>query len=487
MRQYSTDNEIIKAIVIVGDFLILNFLLYIFYYYFPYIVPDFFKKETRMMLLTANFSMLVSQYFFHTIIHHRSVKFEEIFTQILKLSLLQVTLMFVFLRMISSGGGFFRFMIIFVVAEFFVILCANLCERRLLKYFRQSGMNTRSVVFIGSDPALLTIYKEFVSEPSTGYKVLGYYGDTELKDCPSEINHLGTIDDFNQLMANTAKQSIIEVQTDKENNIKILDNSTVEELFCSLPNNASDEILNIMKFCDHDVIRFYYVPPMLGDFRVSLKPERFGDISLFTNHQEPLTNPVNKIIKRFFDIISSGTICLFIIPCIPVIAAIIKIQSPGPVFFCQARTGLNGRTFQCYKFRSMHLNNVADTVQATKHDPRKFPFGEFMRKTNIDELPQFYNVLKGNMSVVGPRPHMLHHTEIYSRLIDKYMVRHFSKPGITGYAQVTGFRGETKELWQMEERIRRDIWYIENWSFWLDTKIIFMTAYRLFVPDRKAY
>lgn len=140
-----------------------------------------------------------------------------------------------------------------------------------------------------------------------------------------------------------------------------------------------------------------------------------------------------------------------------------------------------------YKFRSMHVNADADRLQATKDDPRKFPFGEFMRKTNIDELPQFFNVLKGDMSIVGPRPHMLYHTEMYSKLIEKYMVRHFSKPGITGWAQVTGFRGETRELWQMEERVKRDIWYNENWSFLLDLEIIARTAIQIIFPNKNAY
>ena len=208
---------------------------------------------------------------------------------------------------------------------------------------------------------------------------------------------------------------------------------------------------------------------------------------MFTNHREPLSYPVNQFMKRTFDIVVSGLVCLFLIPFIPLLALIIKIQSPGPVFFRQARTGLNGKTFQCLKFRSMYVNKNADSVQATKDDPRKFPFGNFMRKTNIDEFPQFFNVLKGDMSIVGPRPHMLHHTEIYSQLIDKYMVRHFCKPGITGYAQISGFRGETKELWQMEERIRRDIWYIENWTFFLDIRIIILTAKSLIIPDKNAY
>jgi putative colanic acid biosynthesis UDP-glucose lipid carrier transferase len=171
----------------------------------------------------------------------------------------------------------------------------------------------------------------------------------------------------------------------------------------------------------------------------------------------------------------------------PVIWIIIKIQSPGPIIFKQERTGLDGESFKMYKFRSMHVNREADLKQALKDDPRKFPFGNLMRKTSIDELPQFWNVLKGDMSIVGPRPHMLAHTEMYAQLIKKYMVRHFVKPGITGWAQVKGYRGETKELWQMEGRVRRDIWYMENWSIWLDIRIVWLTFKSLFRHDENAY
>ena len=135
----------------------------------------------------------------------------------------------------------------------------------------------------------------------------------------------------------------------------------------------------------------------------------------------------------------------------------------------------------------MFINREADQMQTTKDDPRKFPFGSFMRKSSIDELPQFWNVLRGDMSIVGPRPHMLAHTEMYSQLINKYMVRHFVKPGITGWAQVNGFRGETKELWQMEERVKRDIWYMENWSLWLDIRIIWQTVKLVLKHDKNAY
>lgn len=160
---------------------------------------------------------------------------------------------------------------------------------------------------------------------------------------------------------------------------------------------------------------------------------------------------------------------------------------PGPVFFCQKRSGLNDKEFYCLKFRSMKVNKDADVVQATKDDPRKTKWGNILRKTNLDEMPQFINVLLGDMSIVGPRPHMLKHTEEYSKLINKYMVRHFVKPGITGWSQVSGFRGETKELHQMESRVRGDIWYIEHWSFLLDLLIICKTVVNVFRGEKNAY
>lgn len=183
----------------------------------------------------------------------------------------------------------------------------------------------------------------------------------------------------------------------------------------------------------------------------------------------------------------SLVILVLFLPFFPIIAFIIKYQSPGPLFFNQERTGLNGRTFKMYKFRSMHVNDDANRVQATLNDPRKFPFGKIMRKTSIDEIPQIYNVLVGDMSLIGPRPHMLAHTEYYSRHIPYYMDRHAVKPGLTGWAQVTGWRGDTPELWMMEGRVIRDIWYIEHRSISLDIKIIFLTFGALLFPAKGAH
>jgi putative colanic acid biosynthesis UDP-glucose lipid carrier transferase len=260
-----------------------------------------------------------------------------------------------------------------------------------------------------------------------------------------------------------------------------------DELYCSLSWTKRDEIRRIRKFCDRHVVHFYFIPVFAESFGHTLKIEQIGETVGYTNYIDPLQSPTNRAIKRVFDVIFSLLVLIPMAFLTPLIALIIKLQSPGPIFFRQLRTGMNGRSFYCYKFRSMHVNSDADRVQATKDDPRKFPFGNFMRKANIDELPQFWNVLKGDMSIVGPRPHMLAHTEQYSELIDKYMVRHFVKPGVTGWAQVTGYRGETKELWQMEGRVKRDIWYIENWSIWLDLRIIWLTARQIVIHDEKAY
>ena len=181
-------------------------------------------------------------------------------------------------------------------------------------------------------------------------------------------------------------------------------------------------------------------------------------------------------------------IILFSIPML-VVAILVKATSEGPLIFKQERIGLGGKPFLMYKFRSMAVQKATEEQKAwtTPNDPRVTPVGKFIRKTSLDELPQFFNVLKGDMSLVGPRPHMLKHTEEYSHLINKYMVRHFVKPGITGWAQVTGFRGETKELWQMEGRVQRDIWYIEHWTFLLDLYIMYKTVYNVIRGDKEAY
>jgi putative colanic acid biosynthesis UDP-glucose lipid carrier transferase len=295
--------------------------------------------------------------------------------------------------------------------------------------------------------------------------MLGYYGDPQEND----FVRLGSLQ---QLMDNLDTPERLRLG---------------EDMYVCISRRERDMVNRLSHFCDQHMIRFYYIPVSVETLGINLKRELIDDIEVYTTYENPLGNPVNKTAKRLFDVVVALLALLLMLPLLPIIAFVIKCQSPGPVFFKQLRTGIDGRQFMIYKFRSMHVNKEADKVQATKGDPRKFAFGNFMRRTNIDELPQFWNVLKGDMSVVGPRPHMLAHTEKYAQLIGKYMVRHFVKPGVTGWAQVTGFRGETQELWQMEGRVKRDIWYMEHWSIWLDIRIIWLTIKSLFVRDEQAY
>ena len=194
-------------------------------------------------------------------------------------------------------------------------------------------------------------------------------------------------------------------------------------------------------------------------------------------------------LKKATDKILSGAGLVVLSPVFAGIAIAIKAEDGliAPVFFKQKRTGFKGKEFNCYKFRTMKVNANSDQLQASRHDPRKTRVGEFLRKTSLDELPQFINVFVGDMSVVGPRPHMVKHTQDYSKIIDKYMLRHLIKPGITGWAQVNGYRGETRELWQMERRVEYDVWYIEHWNFWLDIKIIFLTVVNAFRGEKNAF
>ena len=464
-------NDLIRIAIIIGDFLLLNLLVYLCLEQFDDKTPDYFMDHNAVVVMVANFAMLVAEYFFNTIAYHRRLSAIDLLRRVFMLSATQSALMFFLLRSISRGGGFFKFMYYFAGFLFIALLLARLIERGIILYLRAKGKNTQSILFVGNDPANLMLYHDMLENSSAGTYVKGYYADEPIENAPEQFVHLGNLQQLNAKM-----------EEDKDKT-----NLGIDLLFCCLSHDESAFINRVIHFCDNHVVHFYYVPRMSGNLHLRLIPELYGDVTLFTNRREPLTFIENKFLKRTFDIVVSALTCLVLLPFLPIVALIIKMQSPGPLFFVQNRTGLNGHTFKCYKFRSMHVNNQADTLQATKDDPRKFPFGEFMRKTNIDEFPQFFNVLKGDMSIVGPRPHMMLHTEMYGKLIDKYMVRHFCRPGITGWAQVTGFRGETKELWQMEERIRRDIWYLENWTFWLDLKIILKTALTIIRPDKKAY
>ena len=467
MTRNSQTNNLIKWAIIISDFLLM-FMLLKGYELFRF--PHWSAYRIRIFFIMSLVALLISEYYYPPMIHKRLVTSETILQRLFKLALTQTALAIVLMKALNMDfiggtvvmgmGGIFLFL----------LLIDRILVRILIRRFRRLGRNTRHVSFVGSDVELLTIYNRLKDEASKGYIIQGYYADDDFKDLPEGVDLVkkGTLQDLLEGLQN--------------HQIDLGD-----EIYVSLFRTQKDTIRKISGYCDQNVVRFYYVPVSVETLGIDLKRELLDDIEIFTTYENPLQNPVNKFVKRMFDVLLASLFLIISLPIWPIVWLVMKLQSPGPLFFAQARTGLDGKEFMMYKFRSMHVNDDADKVQATEHDPRKYPFGNFMRKANIDELPQFWNVLKGDMSIVGPRPHMLLHTAMYSQLIDKYMVRHFVKPGVTGWAQVTGFRGETKELWQMEGRVKRDIWYMEHWSIWLDIRIIWMTVKTIFVHDKKAY
>jgi putative colanic acid biosynthesis UDP-glucose lipid carrier transferase len=262
----------------------------------------------------------------------------------------------------------------------------------------------------------------------------------------------------------------------------------VTEIFSTISPEQQSGIYTLINQADQACIRFRIIPDLSQFIRKPVHIDYLNDMPVLSLRKEPLDDVGNRIRKRLYDLLISFLVIVFILSwLVPIISLLIWLESRGPIFFIQERSGKNGDTFNCIKFRSMRVNRDAHEKQATKNDSRITRMGKFMRKTNIDELPQFFNVLMSDMSVVGPRPHMLKHTDDYSKLIRQYMIRHFLKPGITGWAQINGYRGETRTVKDMNDRVQFDLWYLENWSLWLDTRIIFLTAFNMAKGEKNAY
>ena len=265
-------------------------------------------------------------------------------------------------------------------------------------------------------------------------------------------------------------------------------NNKIDEIYCSISELKNDELSAFINFADNNLKTLKFLPDNKNIFSKKLKFEYYDYLPILSLRDIPLHNALNALLKRGFDIIFSLAVIFGLLIWIgPILAVLIRLESKGPIFFIQKRTGFDNREFQCFKFRSMGMNDAADAKQAGKNDMRVTKIGKFIRKTSIDELPQFYNVLFGNMSVVGPRPHMLKHTDEYANRVDKYMLRHFVKPGITGLAQVRGYRGEIEKDSDIQNRIKFDIFYVENWSFFMDLKIIVQTIINAISGEEKAY
>ncbi|MFM2369701.1 MAG: hypothetical protein RL619_2011, partial [Bacteroidota bacterium] len=300
----------------------------------------------------------------------------------------------------------------------------------------------------------------FETRKDYGYRFLGYFSDKR-----SNQNIKGKLSDL--------KPFVIE--------------NGVDEIYCSLNEISNDHLKDLIDFADENNKTIKFIPDTKEIFSKNLKIDYYDFFPVLSLNKTMLHEPSTKVFKRIFDIVFSIIIIAFLLSwLIPLLAILIKLESRGPVFFKQGRPGIDENEFFCYKLRSMKINKKTET-EASKNDPRVTRIGKFMRKTSIDETPQFINVLLGDMSVVGPRPHLWAQNKIYGNKVKKYMVRHYVKPGITGLAQVKGFRGEIETEDDMVNRIKFDVFYIENWSLILDLKIIFQTIVNIFKGEEKAY
>jgi putative colanic acid biosynthesis UDP-glucose lipid carrier transferase len=347
----------------------------------------------------------------------------------------------------------------YILSSFILVGLLKFSIFFLLKKYRiLYGGNYRNVIIVGFGKNVDELKNFFTQNPDYGYNLIKIF---DLKGNKKEA----LVDCSNYVIEHK-----------------------IDEIYASISTLNDREINNLIQFADNNLKTIKFLPDSKNTFLRNLAVEYYEYIPIISLRTIPIDKEVNKRLKRFFDIIFS----LLIIVCLlswltPFISIIILIESKGPIFFKQKRNGLNYEEFYCYKFRSMHLNPIADLEQVQKNDPRITKVGKFIRKTSIDELPQFFNVLLGDMSVVGPRPHMVSHTEMYAKSVDKFMVRHFIKPGISGLAQINGFRGEVETEKDIINRVKYDIFYLENWSLLLDIKIIFITVVNAIKGEKKAY
>ncbi len=371
---------------------------------------------------------------------------------------------------IVSQGGYNFYSRLFLM-YFFLLSTTLLLLYRLILRMAMHGIpspeDRREVLIIGAGRIGEKFFQTVSGNPSYGYHVIGFLDDNGITSRvrPMILGKLG------ELSSVTATRP-------------------VDEVVIALPKASEETIAELVTACEDQCIRVSVIPNDYAAYEGKRMIEEVGDFSLVRMREAPLDEIVNKRAKRIFDIIFSSMILLTVFPIVYLISAIaIKLTSKGPVIFKQLRNGEDGKPFVCYKFRTMRVldQSVADSMQAVPDDPRLTLVGRILRRTNFDELPQFWNVLKGDMSVVGPRPHMLKHTEDYRKIIGSYMVRHFVKPGVTGWAQINGFRGATETSEKMERRVHYDVYYIEHWSFSFDLEIIGKTIVKMFTGDKNAY
>lgn len=442
----------IRPLTILVDLLLINCIVYFF--------SDYQFLNFSFLSYVVVSWLLISYY----------TKFYNVYryTHLTRVVTLIVSHFFVFLLAFLSyfsifkegeivNNQFFLFSLIFSFVTFFKFFIFY-----LLKIYRSGGKNYRNIVLFGGANSAKNIDNLFHEKNDLGYRFYGFFSEKLYKS----KHYLGSI---------------------KDGFTYILEND-IDEVYCDSSEISSTELFKIRKFVEERKLDLRFIPQNNAIYSKDFILEYFGTLPILKPKLLPFEKIETFIFKRLFDVVFSAFVCVFILSwLVPILWIIIKLDSKGPLFFKQKRDGINGTQFYCYKLRSMKINSEADVVSASKDDKRITKVGSFLRKTSLDELPQFFNVLLGDMSVVGPRPHISVQTKKYVNEVENYLVRNSVKPGITGLAQISGYRGEVIKKSDIENRVKLDIFYIENWSFFLDIKIIIQTFLNVFKKEEKAY
>ena len=443
-------SKYLRPISIFFDLLVLNSFVYLY-----------LGKELIQPVTIAVFSFLwiISALITKFYEVYRFTKFIKIVSYVFYQLLLFSIFVFAFFGVVENLNPGLSKTLIFLLYTFLLVSLFKFTLFYGLQSYRLGfGGNFRKTIIIGNDESVEELKEFFVNQKELGYenrKTFSFKSpsDLDLQEC------------FDFILSRN-----------------------IDEVYCSANELEENQLNLLIEFCENNFKILKFISKRGGLLSKKLKTDTYGLSTVQSLRQMPLSNDYNTLVKRFFDIVFSLFIIMFFLSWItPIIALLIKIESSGPVFFKQTRNGIKYKEFTCYKFRSMVENIDAHIQQATKNDKRVTKIGKILRKTSLDELPQFYNVLIGNMSVVGPRPHMIKENERYSKSVNKFMVRHFVKPGITGLAQVKGFRGEIETNEDIVNRVKFDIYYLENWSLILDLNIVFLTSINFLTGQKKAY
>ena len=449
IKKYS---YLIRPLIILFDIIFINYIIY----YFS--SKEFLGLQFRIYITIL---WLTISYF---------TKFYNVYryTHILRILSLLAAQFFIFIL------AFFAYFSIFKEGEviskqsniissiLLVISTTKFLYFFILQIYRSSGKNFRTVIVIGDSKSAQDVVSIFNNNQHLGYRFRGYFSDNK----KSLKHRLGTIN-----------EGLI---FSRENNI--------DEIYCEVNSVSPAQLKEIINFSNENKIEFRLIPENKAIYSKNFTKEYFGTIPILKPKKLPFEKIETHLIKRCFDIVFSMLVIIFLLSwLLPLLFIAVKINSKGPFLFKQKRDGINGNQFLCFKIRSMKVNAVSDQISAIKNDDRITKIGYILRKTSLDELPQFFNVLIGDMSIVGPRPHMNIQTKKYISNIDNYLTRNSVKPGITGLAQVSGYRGEVKKTSDIVNRVRLDIFYIENWSFLLDLKIIVLTFFHMLRGQKNAY